>query len=102
MTALTRHVLSKLCIVLLLFVAIIPAVLCAQRKKPPQSSPPVAGPQFVDVARAAGLNMRLTCGSPEKRYIMEALCGGVAFLDFDKDGWLDILLVNGSTLEEMK
>jgi len=46
--------------------------------------------------------MRLTCGSPEKRYIMEALCGGVAFLDFDNDGWLDILLVNGSTLEEMK
>src|SRR5882724_4135230 len=102
MTALTRHVLSKLCIVLLLSVGIIPAVLCAQRKKPPQSSPPVASPKFVDVARTAGLNMRLTCGGPEKSYIMEAMCGGAASLDFDNDGWLEILLINGSTLEEVK
>ncbi|MGH9671470.1 MAG: CRTAC1 family protein, partial [Terriglobales bacterium] len=52
---------------------------------------------FLDVTRAAGLDFHLTCGGAEKRYIMESLCGGVAFLDFDNDGWLDIFLVKGST-----
>src|SRR5262249_27138203 len=34
-----------------------------------------------------------------KRYIVETTGGGVAFFDYDQDGWLDIFLVNGSTLE---
>jgi hypothetical protein len=58
--------------------------------------------QFVDVTRAAGIDFHLTCGGPEKRYILESMCGGVAFLDYDNDGWLDILLVNGSTLEDLR
>ena len=33
---------------------------------------------FTDVTRAAGIDFQLTCGSPEKRYIMEAMCGGIA------------------------
>jgi hypothetical protein len=37
-------------------------------------------------------------GSSEKRYILESPSGGVALLDYDNDGWLDIYLVNGSTL----
>ena len=56
---------------------------------------------FQDVTRAAGIDFHLTCGGPEKRYIMESLCGGVAFLDFDNDGWLDIFLVNGSTVADL-
>ncbi|MGH9704345.1 MAG: hypothetical protein ACRD4K_13305, partial [Candidatus Acidiferrales bacterium] len=55
--------------------------------------------QFVDVTRQSGIDYHLTCGGPEKRYIMESLCGGIAFLDYDNDGWMDILLVQGSTLE---
>jgi hypothetical protein len=57
---------------------------------------------FQDVTRAAGIDFHLTCGGPEKLYIMESLCGGVAFLDYDNDGWPDIFLVNGSTLEDLK
>ena len=57
---------------------------------------------FEDVARAAGLNFHLTCGDPQKRYIMESDCGGIAVFDFDNDGWMDILLVNGSTLEDLR
>jgi enediyne biosynthesis protein E4 len=57
---------------------------------------------FADVTRAAGIDFHLTCGGPEKRYIMESMCGGIAVFDYDNDGWMDIFLVNGSTLEDLK
>ncbi len=57
---------------------------------------------FVDVTRASGIDFHLTCGSLEKRYIMESMCGGIAVFDYDNDGWMDILLVNGSTLEDLR
>jgi hypothetical protein len=56
---------------------------------------------FTDVAQAAGIDFHLTCGGPEKRYIMESMCGGVAVFDYDNDGWMDIFLVDGSTLEDL-
>jgi hypothetical protein len=40
-------------------------------------------------------------GSPEKNFILETVGSGVALLDYDNDGWLDIYLVNGSTLDAM-
>lgn len=60
-------------------------------------------PHFVDVTHAAGLaSFRNLQGSPRKDYILEAMGGGCAFIDFDNDGWQDILLVSGSTLERYK
>ena len=64
------------------------------------SSSPSA--QFADVTHAAGIDFHLTCGSLEKRYIMETMCGGIAVFDYDNDGWMDIFLVNGSTLEDLR
>jgi enediyne biosynthesis protein E4 len=57
---------------------------------------------FVDVTRAAGIDFHLTCGSKEKLYILETQCGGAAAFDYDNDGWMDILLVDGSTLEDYR
>ena len=57
---------------------------------------------FADITRAAGIEFHLTCGGPQKRYIMESICGGIAVLDYDGDGWMDIFLVNGSTLEDLR
>jgi len=60
-----------------------------------------AGVSFVDVARQAGLSGALIVGGGvrSKRYILEEMGGGVAFFDYDNDGWPDIFLVNGTTLE---
>jgi hypothetical protein len=53
---------------------------------------------YVDVTRAAGLDkFHHRAGSPDKRTILETPGSGVALLDYDNDGWLDIYLVNGST-----
>ncbi len=53
---------------------------------------------FEDIAAKAGLtSWRHTMGSPEKKYIIDSIGSGVALLDYDNDGWLDIYLVNGST-----
>ncbi len=57
---------------------------------------------FEDVSRQAGLTAwRYVGGTPAKEYIVESLGGGVALLDYDNDGWLDIYLVNGMTYDAM-
>jgi enediyne biosynthesis protein E4 len=57
---------------------------------------------FQEIAQSAGLTAwRHTMGTPGKPYIIEANGSGVALLDYDNDGWLDIYLVNGSTYEAL-
>ncbi|MBV8903479.1 MAG: CRTAC1 family protein [Acidobacteriia bacterium] len=57
---------------------------------------------FEDIAEKAGLaSWRHVMGTPEKKYILETVGSGVALLDYDNDGWLDIYLVNGSTYDAM-
>jgi len=58
------------------------------------------GANFVDVAREAGLNAKTIYGGEHKnKYLLETTGCGVAFYDYDNDGWLDIFLVNGWRLE---
>jgi len=70
----------------------------AQHPNPPPSPhPPPAW--FVDVAAQAGITVRNVNGGVEsKRYIIESTGSGVAILDYDRDGWPDIFLVNGTNL----
>ena len=58
--------------------------------------------QFQDVAKQHSIDFKLVSGSPKKPYILESMAGGVGFLDFDNDGWIDIYLVNGSTMAAEK
>jgi enediyne biosynthesis protein E4 len=53
---------------------------------------------FLDITKQAGLDkFHHRMGTPEKATIVEANGSGVAVLDYDNDGWLDIYLLNGST-----
>src|SRR5208282_1317705 len=58
---------------------------------------------FIDVTKQAGLDkFHHRSGTPEKKTIIEAPGSGVALLDYDNDGWLDIYLLNGSTFRALK
>ena len=53
---------------------------------------------FSDITKQAGLDKFLhRSGTPEKKTILDTIGSGVALLDYDNDGWLDIYLLNGST-----
>jgi hypothetical protein len=55
--------------------------------------------QFIDVAEKAGLTIHNVWGGVDrKRVIVETKGSGIAFFDYDNDGWLDIYLTNGSRL----
>src|ERR1700760_220784 len=57
---------------------------------------------FVDLAAQAGLDMNNVNGEQNtKKYIIETTGSGVAVIDYDHDGWPDIYLVNGASLETL-
>jgi enediyne biosynthesis protein E4 len=54
---------------------------------------------FVDVAKQAGVTVENVWGGVKhKKYIIEAKGSGIAFFDYDMDGWIDIYLTNGTRL----
>ena len=66
--------------------------------EPPKPGP--LGVNFLDVGRESGLNVKTIFGGEHKnKYLLETTGCGVAFYDYDNDGWLDIFLVNGTRLE---
>ena len=97
--------------VLLLLLSAFAAGAASAQKKPAAremtANPPYPaseehpGPAwFVDVAKQAGLTVLNVNGSADaKRYILEATGSGVAIIDYDRDGWPDIFLVNGQALQ---
>ena len=66
-----------------------------------QPAASVAQIDLVDVAEQAGLTLVNVHGGPDKDYIIDANGNGAAFVDYDNDSDLDVLLVNGSTRPEM-
>ena len=91
-----RGLAFRSCIVALLL--LFPIAARAQQPFPAttEHAPPA---WFIDVAAKAGITVRNVNGGAEsKRYIIEATGSGIAILDYDRDGWPDIFLVNGATL----
>ena len=79
---------------ILLLVALALAVV------PPAATQSVKG-SFTDITAQAGITFRHVA-SPEKKYIVESMSGGVALFDYDNDGKLDIFLVNSLTVDLVK
>ena len=64
------------------------------------SLPSDLGVSFLNVARESGLNVKTFFGGEHKnKYLLETTGCGIAFYDYDNDGWLDIFIVNGWRLE---
>jgi len=84
-----------LSLVILWFPRALPSQTTAQKAIP---SPSVAN--FEDNAEKAGLTaVTVFGGVATKKYIIETTGTGVAVFDYDNDGWPDIFIVNGTTLE---
>ncbi len=62
---------------------------------------PAIDVHFTDITEKAGIKFSHV-SSPEKKYIVESMSGGVALLDYDNDGYLDIYLVNSLTVDMVK
>lgn len=60
-----------------------------------QTAAAAPGFQLVDATARAGLNFQHDNGAYGAKYLPETMGPGCAFLDYDQDGWLDILLING-------
>jgi hypothetical protein len=76
--------------------------VCVSLASLAQTAPSAApNPKFEDIAKQAGLNAS-HLSSPEKRYIIESMSGGVGFIDCDNDGKLDLLVVNGSSVDRYR
>lgn len=67
--------------------------------QPPSVSPSPDRPEcpvrFEDVVRAAGIDFRHQDGATPMQYLPEIMGGGVAWLDYDRDGYVDLLLIQG-------
>jgi enediyne biosynthesis protein E4 len=66
---------------------------------PPRPSGPI---EFTDVSAQAGIHFKHHSGAVGKKYLPETIGTGCAFLDFDNDGWQDILIVNSTAWPERK
>ncbi len=102
-----------------------PAPAAAAQQKPDATTPDVSSPHqvqldaqhrvitaggfvktgpivFEDISEKSGLvSWTNKMGTPTKDYIIETKGSGVCLLDYDNDGWLDIYIVNGSTLDAL-
>lgn len=56
-----------------------------------------AFPRFVDITNSTGVRFD-HLSSPEQKYIVESMSGGVALIDYDRDGWLDIYFTNAPSV----
>jgi enediyne biosynthesis protein E4 len=69
--------------------------------KPQTAQAASALPRFEDIGQQAGLTVS-HISSPDKRYIIESVSGGIGLIDCDNDGKLDIVVVNGSNVDRYR
>jgi enediyne biosynthesis protein E4 len=68
---------------------------------PEPAGPGTASPELVDITASTGIHFE-HLSSPEQRFIVESMSGGVALIDYDRDGWPDIYFTGAQTVEMAK
>ena len=81
-----------------------PAEQAAAASPSPSPTPPrpSGAIEYTDVTNEAGIRFKHNSGAFGKKYLPETIGAGGAFLDYDNDGWQDILLVNSMDWPENK
>jgi len=79
--------------------AVAPSPSPSASPTPPRPSGPI---EFTDVTAQAGIHFKHNSGAFGKKYLPETIGAGCAFIDYDNDGWQDILLVNSMNWPEQK
>src|SRR5246127_5824088 len=86
---------------LLSFAALLGSAQTPAVPSPGKPGPPAPLPHFEDIGPRAGLTVP-HISSPDKRYIIESVSGGIGLIDCDNDGKLDIVAVNGSNVDRYR
>ncbi len=80
----------------ILFLLCLPTLSCTRKTASTRTAPAQAVIKLVDITKSSGITAERTNGAFGKRWMPETLSGGAAFLDYDNDGWQDILLIKGA------
>jgi len=89
------------CALALLAISLLLAPVVAAQSNPGAGLPgtiPAQFPQLVDITSSTGIQFN-HLSSPEAKYIVESMSGGVALIDYDRDGYPDIYFTNAQSVE---
>src|SRR6266850_4037896 len=64
------------------------------------AGPPAPGPQFTDITPETRIDFKHENSATSNKYLLETMGGGVALLDYDNDGRLDVFLTNGAKIDD--
>ena len=81
----------------LLAAAIFEIAVCIRAQRPGAGPDPVI-PQLADITASTRIQFQ-HLASPDKKYIVESMSGGVALIDYDRDGWPDIYFTNAPDVD---
>ncbi len=82
------------------FLRVVCAALCACSPRPATAQWPEPSIRFEDLTERSGIEFRHVDGSSGRQYLVEFMGAGVASLDYDRDGWVDVYFCNGHPLPQ--
>ncbi len=71
---------------------------CAHEPRHSATAEQISALQFTDITHRTGIRFQAVNGRSPHRYFIETMGSGCAFIDYDADGWQDILLLSGQPL----
>jgi hypothetical protein len=72
--------------------------ICLLAQRDGSAVPPAPVPQLADITASTRIRFK-HLASPDKKYIVESMSGGVALIDYDRDGWPDIYFTNAPDVD---